>query len=70
MKIKNINALKDRFEKATSSIKINEEGNYAMSVRYDAYEDLLYVSNDEAGTEISLSVPEAKKLRSVLNSLL
>jgi hypothetical protein len=70
MKIKNINALKDKFEQVTSGIKINEEGNYAMSIRYDAYEELVYVSEDEQGKEITLSVAEARKLRNALNSLL
>jgi hypothetical protein len=41
-----------------------------MSIRYDAYEELVYVSEDEQGKEITLSVAEARKLRNALNSLL
>jgi len=69
MKIKNIIALKDKLDQVTSSVDIHDkDSGQTMNVRYDVYEELLFVS--EGDKEIRLTPTEAKRLRTVLNNLL
>lgn len=68
MKIKNIIALKDKLEQVTDSVEIHDKDNETMTVRYDVYEEFVFVS--EGDKEIRLTPTEAKRLRTVLNNLL
>ena len=68
MKISTIRQLKDRFEKATEEVEVQDKGNERVGVQYDAYEELLYVR--EGDKEVRLTVSEAKRLKTVLNNLI
>lgn len=68
MKIKNILKLKDSLESKTSEIRLNAEGDPRTTLRFDVYEEQFFLSFDDK--EIPLNINEARKLKSVLNSML
>lgn len=69
MKIKSINALKNRLDKVTSGVEVQDNGNAAITARYDVYEELVQIE-DESGALIQLTATEAKRLQNVLKELL
>lgn len=68
MKIKNITKLKDKLESVTDSIDLHIKGDAPTTIRYDVYEEMFFLCTNDK--EIALTETEAKRLKSVLNSML
>lgn len=71
MKAKNILAIKERLEKATEAKNFNDTSNNSLEVRFDAYEELVTISEykQQSTPEITMNLNEAKRLKTLLNRL-
>ena len=68
MKVKNILKVKDLLESKTGEIDLHCKGDTPTTIRFAVYEEVFYLNTQEA--EVVITLAEAKKLKSVLNSML
>ena len=69
MKIKSINALKNRLDRVTEGEEIGDDDARSLTARYDVYEEQIEIV-DDSGATIYMTVSEAKRLQGLFKELL
>lgn len=70
MKAKNILKLKERLENATEEHEYHDKGMNSKSVRFDVWEEAVFLSYGNGEKEFTISLEEAKRLKNLLNKLI